>query len=87
MVAEAKRLHRVGLTYKRMHELGLEYRSLARLLQKKITREQFEKELQSDIWRYARKQLGYWKRNEDIIWFDPKDAAKIEKRIRVWLKK
>ena len=87
MVAEAKRLHRVGLTYKRMHELGLEYRSLARLLQKKITREQFEKELQSDIWRYARKQLSYWKRNKEIKWFDPKAVAKIEKRVRGWLKK
>jgi tRNA dimethylallyltransferase len=87
MVQEAKQLHKNGLSYKRMEELGLEYRSLARLLQKKITRTEFESELRSDIWRYARKQIGYWKRNKDITWFDPKDATKIEKRVGMWLNK
>ena len=87
MIQEAKRLHKSGLSYKRMNELGLEYRSLARLLQKKITRLQLEQEVISDNWRYARKQLGYWKRNKDIVWFDPKATTKIEKRVRVWLKK
>ena len=86
MIREAKRLHKGGLTYKRMHELGLEYRSLAHFLQKEITRAELEAEILSDNWRYARKQIGYWKRNKDIKWFDPKDAAKIEKRVRVWLK-
>ncbi|OGG77684.1 hypothetical protein A3F56_00290 [Candidatus Kaiserbacteria bacterium RIFCSPHIGHO2_12_FULL_55_13] len=86
MVAEAKHLYTGGLTYRRMHELGLEYRSLARLLQKKITRAEMEKELQSDIWRYARKQIGYWKRNKEIKWFEPKNTPKIEKAVRSWLK-
>jgi tRNA dimethylallyltransferase len=72
MVKEARRLHKAGLSYKRMYELGLEYRSLARHLQGKITHVEMEKELQSDIWRYARKQIGYWKRNKDIQWFDPR---------------
>lgn len=72
MVKEARRLHKAGLSYKRMYELGLEYRSLARHLQGKITLVEMEKELQSDIWRYARKQIGYWKRNRDIQWFDPR---------------
>lgn len=87
MVAEALRLHRAGLSYKRMTELGLEYRSLARYLQKRISRSQMQKELESDIWRYARKQIGYWKRNKDIRWFEPKQTAKIERAVRAWLKK
>lgn len=86
MVNEAKRLHAAGLSYKRMNELGLEYRSLARLLQKKISGSDLDTELQSDIWRYARKQIGYWKRNKDIRWFDPK-SKKIESFVRSWLKK
>jgi tRNA dimethylallyltransferase len=87
MIAEASRLHRTGLTYKRMEELGLEYRSLARFLQKKITRAELENELQSDIWRYARKQLGYWKRNGKIVWFAPSERAAILRRTRTWLMK
>jgi tRNA dimethylallyltransferase len=85
MVAEAKRLKKSGVSYKRMRELGLEYRSLADLLEKKITTEQFVATLFSEIRRYARKQTGYWNRNGDIIWFDPKDTKKIESLVRTWL--
>lgn len=86
MVAEARRLHAGGLSYTRMRELGLEYRSLARFLEKEIDRTTLEKELQSDIWRYARKQLGYWKRNKDIHWQKPTDK-RIGRHVRAWLKK
>ena len=81
MIAEAKKLHASGLSWKRMDELGLEYRSLARLLQKKITREELQSELQIAIWHYARRQMSYWKRNSKIQWFDPKKTAQIMKAI------
>ena len=87
MITEARRLHSAGLSYKRMNELGLEYRSLALFLQKKITRAELEAELQGAIWKYAKRQITYWKRNKDIKWFDPKGATNIEKRVRTWLKK
>ncbi|HVM73747.1 MAG TPA: tRNA (adenosine(37)-N6)-dimethylallyltransferase MiaA [Candidatus Paceibacterota bacterium] len=77
MINEAKKLHANGLSYKRMTELGLEYRSLARFLQKKITREELENELYSAIRRYARKQIGYWKRNKEIEWFEPNQLRSI----------
>ena len=85
MVKEARKLHKQGLSYKRMRELGLEYRSLARYLQGITSRYVLEKELQSDIWRYARKQIGYWKRNKEIRWLDPK-SKKIVPLVKVWLK-
>ena len=87
MAAEATRLHKAGLSYKRMLELGLEYRSLARLLQGKITKPELVAELQRDIWRYARKQLGYWKRNGDIHWFKPVQRTAIEREVKRWLQK
>ncbi|MHB1086930.1 MAG: tRNA (adenosine(37)-N6)-dimethylallyltransferase MiaA, partial [Minisyncoccota bacterium] len=86
MVKEARSLHAGGLSYKRMRELGLEYRSFARFLQKEITREQLEAELRSDIWRYAKKQRGYWKRNKDIRWFDPKRTKQIAMAVEKWKK-
>lgn len=85
MVAEAKRLRKAGLSFKRMEELGLEYRSLARLLQKKISKEEMVAELQRDIRRYAKKQLMYWKRNKEIQWFDPRESTKIEAAVKEWL--
>jgi tRNA dimethylallyltransferase len=86
MIAEAKRLHADGLSYKRMENLGLEYRSLARLLQNKITRKEFEEELSRDIRRYAKKQLVYWKRNKDIRWYDPKQKKRIAADVAAWLR-
>jgi tRNA dimethylallyltransferase len=85
MVREARSLHTQRVSYKRMRELGLEYRSLARHLQGDIDLATMAKELESDIWRYARKQIGYWKRNRDITWFDPK-SSRISTAVRSWLK-
>lgn len=75
MVAEARRLHKSGLSYKRMEALGLEYRHLARLLQKKISEEQFLIELERDIKNYAKRQHRWFKRNQNITWVTSKTQA------------
>ncbi|MBP9757624.1 MAG: tRNA (adenosine(37)-N6)-dimethylallyltransferase MiaA [Candidatus Pacebacteria bacterium] len=85
MVAEARKLKREGVSYKRMRELGLEYRSLADLLENRITKDEFITTLLSEIRRYARKQTGYWNRNRDIEWFDPKQAKNVETTVKLWL--
>lgn len=85
MVAEARRLHTNGLSYKRMEELGLEYRSLARYLRGDISKEEMVEELERDIRRYAKKQMAYWARNTDINWFAPGEKAKIRSVVRTWL--
>lgn len=87
MVAEARRLHAGGLSYKRMEELGLEYRSLARLLQGKVTREQMTEELNRAIRKYAIRQIRYWKRNKDIRWFKTGAGERIPRLVRSWLRK
>lgn len=86
MIAEAKRLHATGLSYRRMLELGLEYRSLARFLQKNITRKEMADEMVRGSRLYAKRQIRYWKRNHDIIWFDPSQKEKVSKLIGAWLK-
>ena len=85
MIQEAIRLHKKGLTFKRMRELGLEYRALARFLRGEISKAELVAELESDIWRYARKQIGYWKRNKDIRWFKPTDR-RVTGAVTRWLK-
>ena len=79
MIAEAKRLHNPqaggGLSYKRMEELGLEYRSLARFLQDKINKQEFETGLERAINNYAKRQMRWFKRNKDIKWITSKAEA------------
>ena len=69
MIAEAKRLHQKGLSWKRMEELGLEYRYLARYLQKELTRGEMLAELEKAITNYAKRQMTWFKRDERIHWF------------------
>jgi tRNA dimethylallyltransferase len=75
MIAEAKRLHAQGLSYKRMEELGLEYRYLARLLQNKISKQEFVLQLEREINKYTKRQLRWFKRNKDIKWVKSKTEA------------
>lgn len=75
MLAEARQLHRQGLSYKRMEELGLEYRYLARLMQGKLAREEFMAELEHAIQGYAKRQNTWFKRNKDIRWVSSKAEA------------
>jgi tRNA dimethylallyltransferase len=75
MVAEAKKLHRTGLSYKRMRDLGLEYRFLADLLEHHTPKKAFVDSLEQAIWQYAKRQRTWWKRYNDISWFDSPDNA------------
>jgi len=75
MLAEARRLHKQGLSYKRMEELGLEYRYLARLLQGKLAHKEFMAQLEHAIRDYAKRQNSWFKRNPDIRWVGSKTEA------------
>lgn len=81
MLAEAKRLHTKGLSYKRMEALGLEYRSMAEYLQNKITKEEMVAALDRGIVHYAKRQLRWFKRNQNIKWVKGKaEALKLSKQ-------
>lgn len=75
MIAEARKLHAEGLSYRRMEELGLEYRYLARFLRGKITKLTMESELERAIVQYAKRQMRWFKRNRNIIWITNRSTA------------
>ena len=77
MIAEVKRLHAKGLSWRRMEELGLEYRYLSRYLRGLITKAEMVQKLQTEIWRYAKRQLRWFRRNRAIRWFRPDEKRKI----------
>ena len=81
MINEAKKLHREGLSWKRMRELGLEYRYEADYLEKKMTKAEFIQKLETEIWRYAKRQITWFKRDKNIKWFSPRETRKIDKSL------
>lgn len=79
MIKEAENLRKSGLSLKRMRELGLEYRFLADYLDKKISKEEMIQKLQTEIWKYAKRQMTWFKRDKRIKWFNPDKISEIEK--------
>ncbi len=71
MCEEISKAHKNGASWVKLESLGLEMRYCSFLLQGKITEEAFLHELENKIWQYAKRQKTYWKRNQNINWFDP----------------
>lgn len=75
MIAEVRRLHAHGLSWKRMEELGLEYRYLSRFLRGEISKDEMIEKLTTEIWRYAKRQMTWFKHDKKIRWFSPNDKT------------
>lgn len=71
MVAEARKLHAQGVSWKRMESLGLEYRYLARYLQNKISKADMFAQLENEIWQYAKRQRTWWRRSGIVTSTNP----------------
>jgi tRNA dimethylallyltransferase len=85
MIAEAKRLHAEGLSWKRMEELGLEYRYLALHLQGKMSKSEMTEKLETEIRQYARRQMTWFRKNQKIVWIEPNRLKEIEEKVRKFL--
>jgi len=76
LVAETKALRtELHLSTKRIEELGLEYRAVDQYLRGMCTKNELCTELIVGLRRYAKRQMTWFKRNKDIVWYtDPGDA-------------
>jgi len=68
MLAEVRRLHASGVSWKRLESFGLEYCWLARYLQGKISRVEMREMLLRDIIAYSKRQTTWLRQNKDVIW-------------------
>ncbi len=75
LLREVKNLRKSGLSWKRLDELGLEYRYPALYLQGKISREEMIRKMEVETWRYAKRQMTWFKRDKEIIWTKNKKEA------------
>ncbi len=86
MIREARELHASGLSWARMNILGLEYRFLAQHLRGILTKEEMQAALQSEITKYAKRQMTWFKRNKDIQWWRPEERASIQSAVSAFLR-
>ena len=86
MVAEAKNLHKCGLSWKQMEAFGMEYKYLALYLQNKITKKEMFEGIEKDTWQYSKRQATWFKKDKEIKWFKPMEKAKIIKEAEKFLK-
>lgn len=85
MIDEVKDLHKNGLSWKKMDDLGLEYRYLSRYLRGKMTKEEMMEKLHTEICRYAKRQMTWFKRNKVINWFEPMEYNKITRLVKSFI--
>lgn len=86
MIAEARRIHEAGLSWKRMESLGLEYRFLAQFLQNKISKNEMLELLEIAIRQYSKRQMVWFKKNEKIRWVRPEETKKVLGEVKKFLR-
>lgn len=84
MVSEIKRLRQRGVSWKRLEEFGLEYRYVSRYVRGLIDYETMLDQLKTEIHHFAKRQLTWFRRNQDICWVDSLKTA--DKLIKDFLK-
>ena len=75
MVVEVRNLNKSGISWKRLEELGLEYKYVALYLQKKISKKEMIKSLQKEIFKFAKRQMTWFKRDDKILWIKENNSV------------
>lgn len=87
MIEESEKLHKRGLSFERMKQLGLEYGILADYLQGKISKIELVKVLQGKIHGYARRQITWFRKEKNVLWFDRTQSywrEQVENKVSSW---
>jgi tRNA dimethylallyltransferase len=74
---EIKGLLAKDVSEKRLAEIGFEYTLGLALLNKEITEAEFVERFEQKNWQYAKRQLTWLKRDEEIKWYKPEATTEI----------
>lgn len=81
MIAEVKKLRKLGVSWKRLEEFGLEYKYIALYLQNKITKKEMINRIQKESEHFAKRQMTWFKRDKRIKWIkDYKESENLLKK-------
>ena len=80
---EINDLYKSEISFERLESFGLEYRYGSEYVQGKITLDEFVGLLATKTWQYAKRQMTWFKRNQQIHWCNPiSDKQKILKLVQ-----
>jgi len=87
MASEVKKIKESGVTWKRLNDFGLEYRHVSKYLRGIFSKEEMLKRLESEIIKYSKRQMTWFRKDKKVVWFDPmRDKNKIIKISKNFLK-
>ena len=86
LIEETKEL-RQKVSDLRIEEFGLEYAIAKDYLNGVITKKQMEEKMFYDLVHYATRQLRWFRKNKDIVWFElPKEQEALDSAVQSFLK-
>jgi tRNA dimethylallyltransferase len=68
MLKEIAKLHRQGISWQKLENFGLDYRAGAMFLQGKLNKKEFIQKLLGDSYKYAKRQMTWFKKEKRIHW-------------------
>jgi len=74
---ETQQLLKHGVDRSRLQEIGFEYTLILQVLDGNITEKEYLEQCVQKNWQYAKRQLTWLRRDEDIHWYTPDQSAKI----------
>ena len=78
LLKEIKNLKKQKLSWGKIYRFGFEYKYPAMFLQNKISKDEIIDNMIKENWRYAKRQLTWFKRDKNINWIiNEKEAAKL----------
>lgn len=86
LMQETVSLLQSGVSTERMNEFGLEYRIALEVIEGRLPGEQMKEKMLHELWKYAKRQRTWFKRNEEIEWFPLNEKEKIHTTIEKFLK-
>lgn len=86
MAIEIYDLNKKGVPWKRFLELGFEQRYTTLFIRGKITEKEMLEKLLRENMQYTKRQMRWFKRDDDIKWFAPQEYRKILKYAENMLK-
>lgn len=69
----------------RFKEFGFEYTITKACIDGEITEAELEERFVEKNWQYAKRQLTWLKRDQDIVWFKPNQTAAVTQCVSDWL--
>ncbi len=86
LIEETQSLLACGVSKERLLEIGLQYKVVMEYIDGIITDTELIQKLGEKNWQYAKRQLLWLKRNEDIVWFKREDTDALSGVVSEFLK-